>query len=113
MKHIFIVCDDPSLNTGYARVGRFVAKTLVAAGYKVTYLPCNAMLPGYDYSELPYTVESYQTYDRYWVRRAPELLAKYKPSCVLVFGEFLLVGHMGMFSRDAGITSVYYMPVEG
>ena len=112
-QRILIICDDPSLNTGYARVGRFVAKTLHEEQYQVRYLPCNAIIPEVDRTQWGYSVDAFNPADRYNNHAMTIVLTTYKPSLVMVFGEFLLVGYVGNVCRQYGIQSLYYFPVEG
>jgi glycosyltransferase involved in cell wall biosynthesis len=111
MKHIVIVCDSPRIPTGYARIGRFVAKTLHDAGYRITYFPCNADNP--DGEKYPYTILPHNVHDRYFNQSIVKLLVQLKPSLVLVFGEFGFIGYVGEVCRVLNIQSAYYIPVEG
>lgn len=112
MKRVLIVSDCPTLNTGYARVARLVAKSLHDEGYQVRYLPANATLPDND-RELPYEVGTYEYPDRYWNRRIGDELLSYKPSLTIVIGEFIYLGYIGNVCRGLNIQSMYYVPVEG
>ena len=112
-QRILIICDDPSLNTGYARVGRFVGQTLHEAGYRVRYLPCNATYPDVDRTQWGFELDAYNPSDRYNNHAIAGVITTYKPSLVMVFGEFIYMGYIGNVCRQYGIQSMYYMPVEG
>lgn len=112
-KRILIICDDPTLNTGYARVGRFVAKTLQAVGYRVRYAPCNSVIPEVDRKQWSFELDAFNPNDRYYNKTIAATLTQYKPALVLVFGEFSFVGYLGNVCRQYGIRSLYYFPVEG
>jgi len=111
MKRILIVADDPTLVTGYARLGRFLAETLMAE-YEVRYIPCNATNPTHD-RLFPYLLDSFEPQDRYNNKRIGEILQSYRPSLCIVIGEFIYIGYIGNACRQLGIKSMYYMPVEG
>lgn len=111
-KKILIVSDCPTLNTGYARVGRFVAQTLHDNGYKVSYLPCNSTMAE-STRKFDYQVFPFDPLQRYNIRRLRDLLTQMKPSLVMVFGEFQYVGYIGNVCRQMGVLSLYYLPVEG
>lgn len=111
MKRVLIVADCPTLTTGYSRLGRFIAKTLTAE-YQVRYLPCNATNPEYT-GKFNYTVDIFDPLDRYNTGRIGSVISDYKPSLVIVIGEFAYVGYVGNACRQVGIKSLYYMPVEG
>lgn len=110
-KRILIVCDSPTLNTGYSRVGRFVADTLCKE-YTVRYVPCNAENPSSG-RKFPYLVYPFNHNDRYNVGRMGNILAEFLPSLVMVFGEFAYIAYTGNVCRDMGIRSMYYFPIEG
>jgi glycosyltransferase involved in cell wall biosynthesis len=112
MKRILVVSDCPTLNTGYARVGRFVATTLQHNGYRVRYLPSNATVEDSNRT-FDFETEKFDPSDRYNTRRIQDVLLSFKPSIVLVFGEFQYVGYIGSTCRKLNIQSLYYMPVEG
>jgi glycosyltransferase involved in cell wall biosynthesis len=112
-KRILIICDDPTLNTGYARVGRFIAKTLAAGGYRVRYAPCNAVMPEVDRKQWQFELDAFNPNDRYYNKTIAATLSQYKPALVIVLGEFSFVGYIGSACRQFGIRSLYYCPVEG
>jgi len=111
MKRILIVADDPTLVTGYARLGRFLAETLLTE-YEVRYLPCNAFNPNHN-RKFPYALDSFEPQERYNNKRIGEVLQTFKPSLCIVIGEFVYIGYIGSVCRQLGIKSLYYMPVEG
>jgi glycosyltransferase involved in cell wall biosynthesis len=111
MKRILIVADDPTLVTGYARLGRFLAETL-STEYEVRYLPCNASNPNHD-RKFKYLVDSFEPSERYNNHRIGDILQSFQPSLVIVIGEFIYIGYIGNACRQRGIKSMYYMPVEG
>jgi glycosyltransferase involved in cell wall biosynthesis len=113
MKRILIVADDPTLNTGYARVGRFLATTLQQNGYKVKYLPCNVCTPEVDRKQYNFELMDFDYGDRYANHRINRVLSTYKPALVIVLGEFAYVGYIGHTCRNMGIKSMYYFPIEG
>ena len=114
MKRILIIADDPTLNTGYARVGRFLATALHNSGeYRVRYLPCNACTANTDRNKFGFELESFDVGDRYNGNRLSPTLISFKPSLVIVLGEFAFVGYIGNVCRQMGVRSMYYMPVEG
>jgi len=113
MKRILIVGDDPSLNTGYARVARFVAQTLHDNDYRVRYLPCNATMSEVDRQQWGFELLPFNPQDRFGNRNIAQVLSEFKPSLVICFGEFSFVGYIGTVCRQLGIKSMYYMPVEG
>lgn len=112
MKRILIVSDCPTLNTGYARVSRFVAETLAKNGYRVRYLPCNATVPN-SVRKFLFELDGFDLKDRYNNHRIGNVLLAYKPALVMVFGEFYNIGYVGNICRQLNIKSLYYMPVEG
>jgi glycosyltransferase involved in cell wall biosynthesis len=112
-KRILVVCDDPSLNTGYARVGRFVAQTLHANDYRVKYLPTNATQPEVDRKQWGFECLPFNANDPFANHSINHVLSDFKPSLVMVFGEFGFMGYIGNVCRQLGIKSLYYMPVEG
>jgi glycosyltransferase involved in cell wall biosynthesis len=99
--------------TGYARVGRFIAKTLVDAGYEIFYLPCNADFEPKIPVVYPYTIYPFDPSDRYFVNRFFNIVNQIQPSLVMAIGEFGFVGHVSSYTKDMGVKSLYYMPVEG
>lgn len=111
-KRILVVSDCPTLNTGYARVSRFVATTLQDAGYRVRYLPCNATMENSGRT-FNFELDKFDVHQRYNNSRIGEVLATYKPSLVMVFGEFNFVGYIGNVCRQLNIRSMYYFPIEG
>jgi len=111
-KRILIVSDCPTLNTGYARVSRFVATALQNNGYRVRYLPCNATVEHSDRS-FNFEMEKFDPNQRYNNHRIGEVLTNYKPALVMVFGEFSFVGYIGNVCMQFNIQSLYYCPVEG
>jgi glycosyltransferase involved in cell wall biosynthesis len=111
MKRILIVADDPTLVTGYARLGRFLSETL-STEYEVRYLPCNASNPNHD-RKFKYLVDSFEPSERYNNKRIGDILQSFQPSLVIVIGEFIYIGYIGNVCRQLGIKSMYYMPVEG
>lgn len=111
-KKILIVGDCPTLNTGYARVGRFVATTLQDNRYNVRFLPVNATVID-STRKFNFKMDKFDPHDRYFNRRINDVLTAYKPSLVIVFGEFNYVGYIGNACRFLNIRSLYYMPVEG
>lgn len=111
MKRILVVADDPTLVTGYARLGRFLAETL-STEYEVRYLPCNACNPNHD-RKFKYLVDSFEPSERYNNHRIGDILQSFQPSLVIVIGEFVYIGYIGNVCRQLGIKSMYYMPVEG
>ena len=111
-KRILIVSDCPTLNTGYARVSRFVATTLQDNGYRVRYLPCNATMPNSE-RKFNFELDKFDVAQRYNNRRIGEVIADFKPSLVMVFGEFNYIGYVGNVCRQLNIRSMYYFPVEG
>jgi glycosyltransferase involved in cell wall biosynthesis len=111
-KRIYIIADNPKIITGYARVGRFIAKSLHEGGYEVIYLPCNADAPDCEDKYL-YEVLPFDPGDRYWINRMVPALRQLPPSLLLCIGEFSYVGHVGTVCRDLGVQSLYYFPVEG
>jgi len=113
MIRILIIADDPTLNTGYARVARFVATTLADNNYHIRYLPCNSATPDADRTKFNFELESFDFNDRFVGKRLQPTLNKFKPSLVIVFGEFGLIGYIGNVCRQLGVRSMYYMPVEG
>ena len=111
-KRILIMCDSPTLNSGYARVGRFVADTLMKSGeYEVRYLPCNAEHHSTD-RKFDYYVYNFDVNDRYNVNRIITVLKEYMPSLMMVFGEFAYVAYTGNICREMNIQAMYYFPVE-
>jgi len=111
-KRILVISDCPTLNTGYARVSRFVATTLQDADYQVRYIPCNATMTNSD-REFNFELDKFDPQDRYNNRRIHDILCAYKPSLVIVFGEFNYIGYVGNICRQLNIQSMYYFPVEG
>lgn len=111
MTRILIVGDNPKLNTGYARVARFVATTLADNGYQVKYLPCNADMSSD--TKFNFELEPFNAADRFGSKAIGDLLPSYKPALVICFGEFAFVGYIGNICRQMGIKSMYYYPVEG
>ena len=111
-KRILIVSDCPTLNTGYARVSRFVATVLQDNGFRVRYLPCNATMQNSD-RVFNFELDKFDVHQRYNNKRIGDILIEFKPSLVIVFGEFNFVGYIGNTCRQLNIRSMYYLPVEG
>lgn len=111
-KRILVISDCPTLNTGYARVSRFVATTLARSGYRVRYLPCNATIPNSE-RVFDFELDKFDPRDRYCGHRVGSVLSTFRPSLVMVFGEFSFVGFHGNVCRQQGVKSLYYLPVEG
>lgn len=112
MKRVVIVSDCPTLNTGYARVARLVANSLMGDGYQVRYLPCNANIPDSE-RKFSFDLANFSSSDRYWNQRIAEELENYSPSLVIVIGEFISLGYIGSVCRNINVQSLYYCPVEG
>ena len=112
-KRVLIMGDSPSLNTGYSRVGRFVANTLHGSGkYEVRYLPSNADNPQSD-NRIDCFQYQFDLGDRYNVGRITAVIQEYMPALVIIFGEFAYVAYVGNVCRELGTKSLYYFPIEG
>jgi len=112
IKRILIVTDCPTLNTGYARVGRFLANTFQDNGYEVIYLPCNTTDVNND-TEFNFHLETFDVSNKYCVNSLPIALDKYTPSLVITIGDFNNVAYVGNTCKAKNIKSLYYFPIEG
>lgn len=110
-KRIIIMTDCATLNTGYARVGRFLAESFQEQ-YEVIYLPTNTTdttsKETFSYTLLPFDPQS-----KNCVKTLPKVIEQYKPSLVITIGDFNNVAYAGKMCKDLNTKSLYYFPIEG